>query len=206
MKRGLVFAVAAAFFATGPAQAAGVGIRAGTTGIGADVAWNLAPTIDARVGYSALKWGYDINTANASYNGDLKLSNLNTLLDFRPLGPIFRITGGLIFNSNKYQATGQPSGLPGSFTATVEPGRRAAPYVGIGWGNVASTGVNFYADLGVMFMGAPKATLNADCAGLSAANCTALQSRVASEQADLEDRLKHFKAYPVLNLGLTIGF
>lgn len=51
--------VAAAF----PAQAAGVGVRAGTTGIGADIGWNLAPTLDARVGYSAFSYSHNLNSA-----------------------------------------------------------------------------------------------------------------------------------------------
>jgi hypothetical protein len=203
MKR-LVFA--AALLVCGAAQAAGIGIRAGTTGIGADVAWGIAPAVSARLGYSALKWGYDVNTSNASYNGDLKLSNLSGLLDFHPLGPLFRITGGIILNDNKYQATGRPASGSGSFSATVEPAHRAAPYLGIGWGNVAGAGLNLYADLGVMFMGSPKATLNADCTGLTPSQCTTLQGQAAAQQAELEDRLKHFKAYPVLNLGVTIGF
>ena len=205
MKKTLVFA--AAILATGAAQAAGIGIRAGTTGVGADVAWGVVPTVSARVGYSALKWGYDVNTTNANYQGDLKLSNFSGLLDFHPLGPAFRLTGGVILNSNKYEATGHPTGgLPGSFNAKVEPARRAAPYLGVGWGNVSGMGVNFYADLGVMFMGSPKATLNADCTGLSGAACTTLQSQTAAEQARLEDELKRFKAFPVFNIGLTVGF
>jgi hypothetical protein len=205
MKRALFFCFALA--ACGASQAAGIGVRAGTTGLGADLAWGIAPTVSARLGYSALKWGYDVNTSNASYNGDVKLSNLSGLLDFHPLGPAFRLTGGVIFNDNKYQATGRPSsGIPGSFDATVKSGRSAAPYLGIGWGNVAGAGVNFYADLGLMFMGSPKATLNADCTGLSAGQCASLQSAAAAQQAELEDKLKHFKTYPVFNLGLTVGF
>ena len=204
MSRILFFA--AALFASGAAQAFGIGVRAGTTGLGADIGWGIAPTLSARLGYSALKWGYDADTAHAHYDGDLKLSNLSGLLDFHPLGPSFRLTGGVIFNDNKYQATGRPSSGPGSFDATVEPGRSAAPYLGVGWGNVAGAGVNFYADLGVMFMGAPKATLTANCGGLSGAACTTLRNEAAAQQAELEDKLKHFKAYPVLNLGVTIGF
>ena len=204
MKRALVFAVGLA--ACAAAHAAGVGLRAGTTGIGADVAWNIAPTLDARVGYSALTWSHKVSTSNASYDGDVHLSNLSGLLDFHPMGPIFRLTGGVILNDNKYEATGHPTAVPGSFSATVEPSKRAAPYLGIGWGNVAGAGVNLYADLGVLFMGSPKATLTADCAGLSGTQCSALQSQVAAEQARLEDELKRFKAYPVLNIGVTIGF
>lgn len=204
MKRALMFAGVLA--TCGSVHAAGIGIRAGTTGIGADVAFNVAPTLDARVGYSALKWSHDVDTSNVTYKGDAKLSNLNALLDFHPMGPVFRLTGGLILNDNKYEATGRPNVGPGSINAKVEAGNKAAPYLGVGWGNVAGAGVNFYADLGVMFMGSPKATLTPDCTGLSAAQCSALQSQAASEQGALEDKLHRFKAYPVLNIGVTIGF
>jgi len=199
--------IAAALAASSSVQAAGIGIRAGTTGVGADVAFNVAPTFDARVGYSALKWGYDVDTSGAKYDGDLKLSNLNALIDWRPLvASFFRISGGVIFNKNKYEATGTPSAGPGSFNATVESGKSAAPYLGIGFGSVAGMGANFYADLGVMFMGEPRATLTANCSGLSGAQCTSLNNQVTAEQQRLQDELKRFKAYPVLNLGFTIGF
>lgn len=204
MKKALV--LAAALAACGSAQAAGVGVKIGTTGLGIDVAKNVAPLLDVRLGYAGGSWGYDANTSGANYKGDIKLSNLNALLDFHPLGPLFRLTGGVIFNKNKYEATGTVSGQPGSFNATVESGRSAAPYLGIGYGNVAGMGINFYADLGVMFMGEPKASISANCSGLSAGQCSTLQSQTAAEQQRLQDELKRFKAYPVLNIGVTIGF
>jgi hypothetical protein len=78
--------MAGAFAAAGAAQAAGIGVRAGTTGIGADVAWDLAPTLSARLGYSALKWNQDVDTSSGiEYDGKLKLSNVNTFVDFHPL-------------------------------------------------------------------------------------------------------------------------
>lgn len=141
MKRLLLAATLLA--ATGAAQAAGVGIRAGTLGVGGDIAWQVAPTLSARLGYSRLEWERDYSTDNVRYDGDLKLSNLNALLDFSPLGP-FRLTGGLIFNNNRYEANG-----------------------------IAAAGT--------------------------------VSGEVKSERR-LEDRLKRFKHYPVLNVGLTIGF
>ena len=203
--RTLKFTVAGlALAAAGSAQAAGIGARIGTTGLGADVAWDLAPTLSARLGYSGGSVDHDVDT-NITYHGKLKLSNLNTFLDFAPLGPLFRITGGFIFNDNKFDVhTDQVSG--GSISGTVKPEKSAAPYLGIGYGRVSGTGVNFYADLGVMYQGSPKASLTANCGTLSAAQCAPLQSQVASEQAALEDKLKNAKYYPVLNIGLTIGF
>lgn len=191
--------------AAGSVQAAGIGVRAGTTGVGADVAWDLAPTLSARVGYSALKWNYDVDTSSGvEYDGKLKLSNLNTMIDFHPLGPVFRLTGGVIFNDNKYDVRSKQFG--GALSGTVEAGKSAAPYLGVGWGTVAGAGVNFYFDLGIMFMGTPKATLAASCGSLSPAQCAAVQSQVAAEQARLQDELDNAKYYPVVNFGLTIGF
>jgi hypothetical protein len=161
--------------------------------------------LSARLGYSGGNVNHDVSTDLTTYHGKLNLKNLNTFLDFAPLGPLFRITGGFIFNDNKFDVhTDQVSG--GSISGTVKPEKSAAPYLGIGYGRVSGTGVNFYADLGVMYQGSPKASLTANCGTLSAAQCAPLQSQVASEQAALEDKLKNAKYYPVLNIGLTIGF
>lgn len=205
--RKIKYALAAlALAAAGSAHAAGIGVRAGTTGVGADVAWSIAPTLSARLGYSTLKWDHDTSTDDVDYEGKLKLSNINALLDFSPLGP-FRLTGGFVFNNNKYDVTGDPGfGSGSSISGSVKSGRSAAPYLGIGYGNVSGMGVNFYADLGIMFQGSPRASLRANCGSLSGAACTTLQNEAAAEQARLEDELKRFKYYPVLNIGLTIGF
>ena len=90
----------------------------------------------------------------------------------------------------------------------MKPGNSVAPYLGIGYGNVWTKGVNFYFDLGVMFQGSPKASLTANCGPSIAgtATCTALQNDVAAEQQRLEDKLKKFKYFPVANIGITIGF
>lgn len=88
----------------------------------------------------------------------------------------------------------------------MKAGRSTAPYLGVGYGNVAGTGVNFYADFGLIFQGSPKATLTANCGSLSAGACTTLRNEAAAEQARLEDELKRFKYYPVVNVGITIGF
>ncbi|HYL89620.1 MAG TPA: hypothetical protein VEU32_12755 [Burkholderiales bacterium] len=203
MKKILV--LLAALAASSAAHAIGIGAKVGTTGIGGDIAMSVFPLVDARVGWAGGSISRTYSTSGASYDGKIKLNNLNALLDFHPLGPSFRLTGGVIFNDNKYDATGTPSGIPGSFNASVK-GNSAAPYLGVGWGRVAGMGVNFYADLGAMFMGSPKATINANCSGLSGAQCTALQNQAATEQSALQDKLNSFKIYPVLSIGLTIGF
>ena len=208
-----------ALLATQGALAAGVGVRAGTTGIGADVAVEVLPTLSARVGYSFLSFSTSVDSSEVEYDAKPKLSNGNLFLDWSPLGP-FRITGGVIFNDNKVDVTGVPTGgtftlngvvypaaAIGSLSGTVKSGKSAAPYLGIGYGNVSGAGVNFYFDLGVMFQGNPKATLTATCGpALPAAQCSQLQSNAAAEALDLQDSIKNFKYFPVASFGVTIGF
>jgi hypothetical protein len=215
-----LLAAATALAAASGAQAAGVGVRAGTTGLGADVGFSLVPTLSARLGYSGLSYSRTVDVTDVEYDGRLRLSNLNLLLDFSPLpGPV-RITGGLIFNDNKVDVTGRPTGgtftlngnvypaaAIGSLSGTVKSGNSAAPYLGIGYGNVAGLGVNFYFDLGVMFQGTPSASLAATCgAAVPASVCSQVQRDVAAEQARLQDQISGFKYYPVANIGVTIGF
>src|SRR3954468_14135488 len=143
MKR--AFVIAASVFtcmaASSTAHAIGIGAKVGTTGIGGDVAMSVFPLVDARIGWAGGSLSRTYSTSGASYDGKMKLNNLNALLDFHPLGPSFRLTGGVIFNDNKYEATGTPSSGPGSFNASVK-GNSAAPYLGVGWGRVAGMGVN----------------------------------------------------------------
>jgi hypothetical protein len=219
MKLREVLLLAASFCTACSAQAAGIGVRAGTTGVGVDFGWSLVPTLSARLGYSGLSYKTSIEETDVSYDAKLKLSNLNGFLDWSPLGP-FRITAGLVGTGSKADVTGTPTGGTftingvtynaadvGTLSGSVEPGRSAAPYLGIGYGNVAGAGVNFYFDLGVMFHGAPAASLSATCGpAVPPAQCTQIRNDVAAEQQRLQDKLDKYKVFPVLSLGLTIGF
>ncbi len=91
----------AALAAAGGAQAAGVGLRAGTTGVGGDVGFSLMPTLSARIGYSGLSYSRTVDVTDVEYDGRLRLSNLNLLLDFSPLPGPFRVTGGFILTTTR---------------------------------------------------------------------------------------------------------
>ncbi len=219
MKHGTIAFLAVAIVAAGSANAAGVGVRAGTTGIGLDLGWSIVPTLSARIGYSGLSFSTSVNTSDVDYDGKTKLSNLSGLLDWSPLGP-FRITVGIVGADNKVDITGTPAGGTytingttyqasdvGTLSGTVKVGDGATPYVGFGYGNVAGAGVNFYFDIGVMFQGSPSATLTANCGvALSPSQCAQLQNDVEFERQRVEDKLDKYKLYPVASIGITIGF
>ena len=97
--------------------------------------------------------------------------------------------------------------------------KKFAPYVGLGFGN-AMVGSGLYGifDIGVMFQGAPDVALAAsgsatvtDSNGLSRpvldlSSDPEVQDAVAQEQASLQDDLKDFKFYPVVNIGIGYRF
>ncbi len=190
MRHAILVAVLAA---AGSVHAAGIGVRAGTTGLGADLGWGMAPTLGARVGLSAMNFNTHVDTSSARYDGKAKLLNLSALLDWSPAGP-FRVSGGLVAHANKVDVSAQGGALSG----TVKPERSVAPYLGVGYGNVWTRGVNFTFDLGVILQGSPKADLTC-AAPVTPAQC-------ANEERRIEDELKKYKYYPVLNLGITVGF
>lgn len=209
MKYGKVVLAALLAAAASAAQAGGVGLRAGTTGLGADYGFDIAPTLGGRVGISAMTVNTHLDTNDVRYDAKAKVLTGSLLLDWSPLGP-FRISGGFMPNNNKIDLNGQPNSgnatfPPGSsLTGQVKPERSFAPYLGVGYGNVWTKGVNFYFDLGVMFQGTPEVSLSANCTPSAA--CTAAQAQVEAERQRVQDKVDKYKYYPVANIGLTIGW
>jgi hypothetical protein len=190
MERVLLFAAAIAVCAA--AQAGDTGMPAETTSTGTDIVSNHVRDVDARAGYSALRWS---NTASFLHKGDATLFKLN---DFQPLTPALRLTNAL-FQDSRFEATTRRNMGLGSIIAKPEAGNRAAPYLGLGTRAVAGVGPSFYADAGVMLMGVPNTAGTVDCTGLSLAQCFALQNQAANEQTA-------FRAHPTLNIGVMFGF
>jgi len=193
--------------AAGSAQAWGLGAKIGTLGLGGDFGFDVAPTLGGRIGYSAGSYSWDVETTDVNYDAKAKLSNLNLFLDWSPLGP-FRISVGFIATDNKVDANGV--GNPGTafagstVTGQIKPDKSFAPYLGIGYGNVWTAGLNFYFDLGIMFHGSPQVSAQATCNTTpDPARCN---NEVATERQRLQDKVDKYKYYPVANIGITFGF
>ena len=152
---GRFFILAAGISVCATAQAGDAGARAQAAGLGTGIVFNVAPDVDARVGYSALKWSHDPNTSSVFYKSDAKL---------------------------RFDATDRAGLGLGGITAKVETGNRAAPYLGLGKGTFAGVGPSFYADVGVMLMGMSTTALTLDCTGLGVGQCLALRNQAAAEQ------------------------
>jgi hypothetical protein len=218
----LLAAAAATLASAAHAGDYGVSASVGTTGLSLHLSRALTPALNIRIGPSFLNYSTDTSTTNVNYDLKLKLRTFDALVDWFPsTGGQFRITAGLVYNGNRFDAVGRPNAtgtftLNGDVFTAAEVGtlngridfRKIAPYIGIGWGNaVAETrGWGITADLGVMFQGAPRSNLaSTGCTG-SVALCTQLAADVAAENQSLKDKLRDYRYYPVARVGARYAF
>jgi hypothetical protein len=192
-----------------------LGVKGGTLGIGAEVTFGLLPSLNLRSGYNAFNYDGSATKNSIDYSYKLKLGSLPVLVDWHPFpASDFRLSTGLVFNSNKVEATGKAQGTYtidgqtynasqiGTLTGKIDF-NSTAPYLGIGWGNAVAKGspLSLSCDVGVLFQGTPKVTLTP-----SVTPTTAIQTSIANEEASIRDTTDNFKYYPVVSLGLAYKF
>lgn len=206
----------AALLSAGAAQAdagLGLGVKAGTLGLGAEITKSFTETINGRVGFNSYKFTTSGKEGDVDYDIDMKWQSTALLLDWHPGGGSFRLTAGYMLNGNKLEMTAKPSanydigdnnyavGDVGTLTGTVDMDN--GPYVGLGWGNAGKKGFGFSFELGAIYQGSPKVKLNAS--GMIATDPT-FQADLAKEEQKAQDSLDSFKWYPQIALGLSYGF
>jgi hypothetical protein len=204
--------------AAGAAQADdsnfGVGIKAGTLGLGLEGRWQPLPFIDLRLGGNSYDLDVGDEFSGIDYDGSLDLQTFYLTGNFKfPLSP-FRFTVGAFSNGNELNLASAETGdftIGGDFYANAEVGtltsttsfESMAPYAGIGFDFelFGKAGLNF--DLGILWQGEPTVTLAAD--GILADD-PAFRDSLAREQADLQDDISDYKAYPVVSLAFVYNF
>jgi hypothetical protein len=199
----------------------------GTTGAGAHLVVPMETYLNGRFGVSYLQ--HDFNKTSGAVNYDLKgkLQTVDVLFDwYLREGSSYRLTGGLVYNGSAFDATANADKL-GKFKingmeyAAADVGvlsgrvdfRKAAPYLGIGWGNALAPAKSrgagrwdFNADLGAFYQGRPKVHLVSIGCTTSAVICNTLVTDVAAERARLASDSSSFRFFPVLRASLTYRF
>jgi hypothetical protein len=215
-------AAAALLLSAGASAQVGITADLGTTGAGFHLVVPMESNLNGRFGANTMHHDFNKTSDGVDYDIKGKLQTFDILFDwYLGTGSSFHLTGGLVYNGNRFDATANPNQL-GSFTlngttySAADAGiltgrikyRKAAPYLGIGWGNALAPkkGWGFNADLGAFYQGKPDVTLSSVGCTASTAVCTALAGDVAAEQVRLRDDADAFKVYPVVRASLSYSF
>ena len=201
-----------------PQANAGIGLRFGTPGIGADLSLLVFSHAALRVSGAFYQFTTTRTQNNIRYDATLKLHSFAGLLDLYPgHRGSFHFTVGGVTNPAEVDGTARPTGSTFTINGTTYPASAvgtltgivkfpsAAPYVGLGFGTPAhrhGVGVYFLFDLGAV-IAQPTVTLTATGAAANPTLAANLKAQADTTQADVD---KYLKVYPVLSLGIGVRF
>jgi hypothetical protein len=216
--------LATALLAAGAAQAqVALTGDVGTTGAGVHLVVPMETYLNGRFGVNAFDHNMTRHSGLVDYDMKGKLQTADVLFDwYLREGSAFHLTGGIVYNNNHFDAVAKPSAA-GQFTlnghtyGTADVGllsgnvefRKAAPYLGIGWGNpLANTARHwqFSGELGAFYEGDPKVHLVSLGCVTSNAVCKAVATDVAAEAATLQGDMSGYRFYPVARVSLSYRF
>ncbi len=219
MKSGLSVVIAALALALSvPGARADIGInpRVGTLGYGIELSAGLSEKFNLSLGFNNASYKRQDSADGVDYDYNYKLRSADLLASYHPFTGAFRLRAGVLFNGNEVLMTGKPSagqtydinGIPysaaqvGTLTGTLSF-NKSAPYFGIGWGNRPNSSWGFTGDIGAVYQGKPKLSLEAT-GGI--APPPSLAADLEAERQQTEEDLSSFKWYPVVQLGLYFRF
>lgn len=198
------------------------GGRVGTGGLGPVVAVRLGRKLDARFAAGWLRLDRTYDATGIRYDGHLRIAHLEALLDLRPSGSGFHLTGGVVADGDRLEGSAPladlvrrdvPSLPPGIDLgravgrATVNP---VAPYLGLGWGaRAGAPGWHASFDLGVVYHGSPHVDLRAETTlpvESIPGGRAELDRLIADEERKLESELASDRYLPIVALGVSYGF
>lgn len=200
----------------------GAGLRVSTLGFGADIDISATKWATVRLGYHGINYGREYTDTDVTYDGKIKTSIASAIVDWNVFAGSFHLSLGAVSNGPAVDLTGRPTSGTytfngntyqaseiGSVTGTIKIGKSAAPYVGLGWGNVVSEkhSLTFLFDIGAIHTGTITTTLNVNCnPSLPSATCDQITADANAERADIDDKASRYRWYPVLGIGLGIKF
>jgi hypothetical protein len=193
----------------------GIGVKAGTLGIGVEGTWRPLPYIDVRAGANQFDYSDNGIYGGVNYDAEINLDNYYVTGNLRfPLSP-FRLTGGVYSNGNEFNATSGDNGAiiiiggdpyPADAVGTVSAKASfdsTSPYFGVGFDFTVLGKVGMNLDFGVLLQGSPQVSIGTD--GLLSGDPT-FEASLEAERAELENELDDYKAWPVVSLGFVFNF
>lgn len=198
----------------------GVGVRAGTLGLGVEGRWSALPWLDIRVGANQFDYKTEGSQAGIGYDATLAMDNFYVTGNLRfPLSP-FRLTAGAYSNGNELQLSSRDTGganfsIGGTPFSSADIGtlqsvssfEKTSPYFGVGYDFELFSKVGLNLDFGALWQGEPSVSLIATGFDTAPADVQAqLTTALEAERAELEAEIKDYKLWPVVSLSFVYNF
>lgn len=213
MAAGLLLALPAR--AQDAARPFSLGVTGGSLGLGPEAGVRINPAIGLRASASFLDFGHDFDVNDIVYDGKVKLESYGANIDLYPLDNGFRVSAGFRVDHNRVNVSATPT-VPvtvgdisftpaqiGMLSGTVWA-ENFAPMLTLGYAGGLSKAVKFGVDAGAMFQGRPTVR-DLNSTGMLADD-PIFVSQLARERQDLNDKMRDYKVYPILQLSLFYAF
>jgi hypothetical protein len=151
----------------------------------------------------------DGEAEDINYDYDIKLFTAGAVADYYPLAGGLRLTAGAYYNDNRVDAanTGGSSITVGGVAVPITDdqitadGRynRVAPYLGIGYDGQLGGGFAIGFDLGVLYQGKAKVSVNRNNPLIPADDADEVRE-------EIKDAMDKLRVYPVVGLNLLYKF
>jgi len=213
---------------TSAQEAQSMGVSVGS--IGADLEYSRIISeernLALRLSVGGMSYSGDYDDTDTHYDTDLSLFSLGATVEYHPLKSGWYIGAGAFYQNDSYDLDATPSGgyyefngnnypalLVGSVKGEVENLNNLVPYIGIGYDDsLFDDGHLFFTfKAGAWYHGTPKVSLTAhDCALDSVPNspltCDDLRYDLDQEEDDINEDIKDYTWWPVVQIGITYRF
>jgi hypothetical protein len=185
--------------------------KVSTLGYGLELDVGLSEKTTLRLGGQTYSKTRNNTDSGIDYEYQFKWRSANAFFDWHPMAGVFHLSYGALYNDNKIKATSTSTGALSIGNGTYPAGttlngeisfNKAAPYLGLGWGNQAGRDKHFTIafDMGVVYQGSPKVKLTSN------SSAPGIQEDLDREAKQLEEDLSGFKYYPYLALAIGYKF
>jgi hypothetical protein len=216
-----------------PFSAIGIAVKAGTGGVGIDIATPLMRYINLRTGITNFNTRVVSSSQDVNYDGTMKLGMSTASVDIFPWAGAFHISPGVVFknrtsalavlnlpvgksitlNDQDYQSSAADP-LHGTIGLTMD--HTLAPSLSVGWGNIIPRKGGHWSipiEFGAMMSSKkPQLALTLAGTGCSKDGCEDVgldketQANLAAEQVKLNNAIAPFRFYPMVSIGFSYSF
>ena len=183
-----------------------LGANIGTLGYGLELGERVSDSFGFRLAANQFNYKYNGSIKGVPYKLKLGLATAGIVADYYPFQGDFRLVGGFRIDGNALKETASGSLVingntynTGQLSGKVTYDNHIAPYLGIGYVARLFSGFELSTDLGALYQGNARVSLNSPNNSISAAD-------ISTEMNNIKKYAQDLQFYPVLGITLAYHF